>query len=95
MVRACWQAILSRMYGTDDMNREGTPTCFHDGKTYRQLKKISLFDLIRAGCSDDDTRALTKVYDCHYSIYEEVPIEWAIPRLCEFLVKEGFIEEVK
>ena len=60
-MRDCWQAILSRMYGTDDMDKEGTPTCFHDGKTYRQLKKISLFDLIRAGCSDDDTRALTNM----------------------------------
>lgn len=95
MVRDCRQTILSRMYGTDDMDRKETPTCFHNGKTYRKLKKISLFDLIRAGCPDDDTRALTKVYDCHYSIYEEVPVEWAIPRLCGFLVEEGFIEEVK
>ena len=76
------------------MEREGTPTYFHNGKTYRQAKKVALFDLIRAGCSDDDTRTLTKVYDCHYSIYEEVPMEWAIPRLCDFLVREGFIEEV-
>ena len=77
------------------MGTEEMTTCTHNGKTYRQLKKIALFDLIRAGCSDDDTRSLTKVYDCHYSIYEEVPIEWAIPRLCDFLVKEGFIEEVE
>ena len=83
------------MYERGDVGTEEMKTCTHNGTTYRQLKKITLFDLIRAGCSDDDTRTLTKVYDCHYSIYEEVPIEWAILHLCDFLIKEGFIEEVE